>query len=934
MVAMVRWSTTGVLGAAALALAGPARAQGALLGRLVAEVRASGARERSPLTLEGFVLEPGGRAAEGAVVVSSAGGEAVTDASGRYVLELDAPLDAVSLRITAAGRAGTNLLASTSVELATVTRFTQLGPLQLAQGVSCLSQWLPTFGGQPGTDGIVEALAVFDDGGGPELYVGGNFGGAGGVSAARIAKWDGSSWSSVGEGLDDYVHALVVLDDGGGPALYVGGAFTAAGGAPANRIAKWDGASWSALGAGLDGAVEALAVYDDGGGPALHAGGNFSGRIAKWSGASWSTVGGGIVTGNVRALTVFDDGVGSALFAGGSFSFVAGVPASRVAKWNGASWSGLATGVNDNVEALAVFDDGGGPKLHVGGRFTQAGGAPANRVARWNGASWSALGSGVNDDVYGLAAFDGGVGPRLYATGSFTAAGGSAAKSIARWDGSAWVGVSGGLNGAGRVLAVLDDGGGPALFAGGSFSVAGNVGANSVAKWNGTSWTAFGNGLGQAVECLAVYYDGGGPALHAGGWFLSAGGVPANRIAKWNGTSWSALGSGLNGIPMAMVTHDDGSGPALYVAGEFTAAGGVTRMRIARWNGVSWSTVGVALNNGLNSVVHALAVYDDGSGPALYVGGYFSSAGGMPVNKVARWDGSSWSALGSSVNDAVLALAVYDDGGGPALYAGGRFSTAGGAPANRIAKWDGASWSPLGGGVTGPSSRVEALEVYDDGNGPALYVGGTFEVAGPDLASCIARWDGSSWTPLGSGLSGLSPVVHALEAFDDGSGPGLYAGGAFTVAGGVAANRIARWDGSSWSPLGAGWSSSVMTLLAVDDGDRLALHVGGIENPLPSGDSYIAKWGCPDHQAPTISHPASVAAIDRLGSAPGEVVTFVVTATDDQDPSPVVVCVPPSGSLFPPGTTLVDCTATDASGNESTAQFPVFVRSSVDQRKP
>ena len=36
------------------------------------------------------------------------------------------------------------------------------------------------------------------------------------------------------------------------------------------------------------------------------------------------------------------------------------------------------------------------------------------------------------------------------------------------------------------------------------------------------------------------------------------------------------------------------------------------------------------------------------------------------------------------------------------------------------------------------------------------------------------------------------------------SGTNLYAGGGFTTAGGVPANYIAKWDGSAWSALGSG----------------------------------------------------------------------------------------------------------------------------------
>jgi hypothetical protein len=228
------------------------------------------------------------------------------------------------------------------------------------------------------------------------------------------------------------------------------------------------------------------------------------------------------------------------------------------------------------------------------------------------------------------------------------------------------------------------------------------------------------------------------------------------------------------------------------------------------------------------------------------------------------------------------------------------------------------------------NSSVGALVVFDDGSGPAIYAGGDFTTAGGSAANRIARWDGTSWNALGSGMNNY---VSALAVFDDGSGPALYAGGYFTTAGGGTANRIARWDGTSWSALGSGMDNNVSALSVFDDGDGAALFAGGaFRRALDSDDSYLAKWGCPDTTAPVLDCPTSLEVRDVLGNGPGEVVTFTVTATDDQDPSPTVVCVPPSGSLFPRGNTLVTCTATDASGNQSTCQFTVVVRSKARVR--
>src|SRR6185503_12153090 len=130
-----------------------------------------------------------------------------------------------------------------------------------------------------------------------------------------------------------------------------------------------------------------------------------------------------------------------------------------------------------------------------------------------------------------------------------------------------------------------------------------------------------------------------------------------------------------------------------------------------------------------------------------YVGGWFRRAGGTPANYIAKWNGTNWSALGSGMNWSVYALAVS----GSNLYAGGIFTTAGGTPANYIAKWDGNSWSALGSGMTAPESlvaQVLALAV----SGSNLYAGGNFTTAGGSPVNHIAKWDGSSWSPLGSGL--------------------------------------------------------------------------------------------------------------------------------------------------------------------------------------
>ena len=261
----------------------------------------------------------------------------------------------------------------------------------------------------------------------------------------------------------------------------------------------------------------------------------------------------------------------------------------------------------------------------------------------------------------------------------------------------------------------------------------------------------------------------------------------AERFSDANWVSMNPSIPGANGYVKAAVL--DGSGN-LYIGGDFTVVGDVVANHIAKWNGSSWS----ALGPGINGTVSALAV----SGSDLYAGGSFTNAGGTAATNIAKWDGSSWSALGSGVGgDSVRALAVSASD----VYAGGSFTTAGGSPANCIAKWNGSSWSALGSGIGSTdygSPYVSALVML----GSDLYAGGSFTNAGGNAANYIAKWDGTSWSALGSGMARttldppyIHPYVNALAVV----GGALYAGGHFSMAGGGIVKYIAKWDGTSWS---------------------------------------------------------------------------------------------------------------------------------------
>jgi hypothetical protein len=270
----------------------------------------------------------------------------------------------------------------------------------------------------------------------------------------------------------------------------------------------------------------------------------------------------------------------------------------------------------------------------------------------------------------------------------------------------------------------------------------------------------------------------------------------------------------------------------------------------------------------MNGPVYALAV----SGGTLYAGGLFTNAGGASANYIAQWNGSSWSALGSGISGAdadyagpcVLALAIS----GNTLYVGGDFMAAGAVTnANCIAQWNGSSWSALGSGMNG---AVGALAV----SGGILYAGGDFDFTADYAveANAVAQWNGSSWSALGSGMGGGGPpytYVYALEV----SGGTLYAGGSFTNAGGTAANYIAQWNGSNWSPLGSGMNGGV-SALAVSGG---TLYAGGNFTTAGTNASGYVAGGI---LAPMIgSFNPSTGQLDMANLIPGQS-CVVQTSTD------------------------------------------------------
>ncbi len=157
-----------------------------------------------------------------------------------------------------------------------------------------------------------------------------------------------------------------------------------------------------------------------------------------------------------------------------------------------------------------------------------------------------------------------------------------------------------------------------------------------------------------------------------------------------------------------------------------------------------------------------------------------------------------------------------------------------------VAKWNGSTWSILG---TGPNALIANNAIYSivqDISGNVYAAGNFIDINGYQF---VAKWDGTTWTEL-SGLNALAPIYTLASDV----GGNIYAAGAITDTG--AANGyhyVAKWNGSAWSELGYDTAhhtsgikadSSIYVLATDRPGNVYA--AGAFTDT--SGYHYVAKW--------------------------------------------------------------------------------------------
>jgi hypothetical protein len=306
--------------------------------------------------------------------------------------------------------------------------------------------------------------------------------------------------------------------------------------------------------------------------------------------------------------------------------------------------------------------------------------------------------------------------------------------------------------------------------------------------------------------------DGPGP----GGRWLIFGEDKAGVVRGWTGAEWVQFPGWLNGAVHAIVEHDG----SLYIAGKFLLAGNQECQRIARWDGVKWAPVPGVPWGEVGDEIRALESFAG----YLWAGGNWAFGDGR--GNCAAWDGVDWIPVSGGF-DSITDFA-------PA--AGGWYACSETGASGHVLRWvNGENWTLLASANRG----VRALADY----GGELVVGGVFTELAGQPRSGIARWTGSAWASLGTGIDPWE-AGHHVAALQTWNGH-LYALGKFTSMDQVTTTyNVARWNGA-WSDVGAaglGWTNMYKYPAGLTLYQNEVVAVGYIPQAGNNPAQHVARW--------------------------------------------------------------------------------------------
>ena len=453
----------------------------------------------------------------------------------------------------------------------------------------------------------------------------------------------------------------------------------------------------------------------------------------------------------------------------------------------GQGFEPLGGGLRISGQVYAMEYDSLTGRMFVGGKFSQINNVQCENIGWYDATGWHSFGRGTEGVIQSMEMMDG----KLYAGGLFESIDSVAVTNLASWDGNTWSVVGPGVSG-GRIYSVVyfDS----ALYVSGTISNAGGIPVNGIAKWDGSNWSAVGSGPDVSGVSMKVLANN----LYVYGLFKNFNGMPADQIISYDGTTWTPQSITDTNYTVHNITYFNNKLCAsVYSALDY-------KWRIILKNTNSWSTL---TNNLKSSNYYPLTSWND----TLYFfeSDYYMYPDTISVTKITS-AGIKVQTYASPEDPSGINLGWYfAEPLNNNLYIGGSFIKVGGARASGVAKLNGNMVSsPFHTSVGYADSWYNAagFAMYNDSSTQSLYVGGRFEFAGDTMASNVARWDGTTWHPMGAGFydSTNSVIVRSIVKFQN----QLYAAGRFKYSGNKAVNSIARWTGTSWDSIGLGTNSN------------------------------------------------------------------------------------------------------------------------------
>ena len=479
------------------------------------------------------------------------------------------------------------------------------------------------------------------------------------------------------------------------------------------------------------------------------------------------------------------------LVAGGSFSSISGKRTGSLAMWDGESWHSWAPPGWTSTTALTVFEN----RLIVGG------------VSVLRGPPWQNMGQVLGDafEVSKLVV----ASDTLYALYD---------NSIRRWSESS--GLWSLVPGIGYVTEIAVHNG--RLVAGGNFTIGLS---RNIAIRNGNTWLGLSTGVGGTSEVTDLISFGG--RLFVSGVFELAGGLLVNDLAAWDGQSWTPLPGGRHSkftvhgdslfalgqsghvekwnesgwisipwntdpseVPLAKVLASIGG--KLTIAGEYPRINNQPFYDVATLGLNGWTRLSPLIGQGLNGSVTAATVFLD----TLRVAGSFTRGGAKKVRGIATWSGYDWFEFDSQLPD-VSCLEVING----TLLAGGRFGVVGGLTLNNIARWTGSLWEPIGSGIIAFDEEGQPFSTL---RVTAICSFGDSIVAGTDWG--VALWNGLEWRWLSGGGGRYSSWKTKSLAVHEGMLYVTYRDDEDTTY----FEKLRFWNGVTWNQVGEAIGANVV----------------------------------------------------------------------------------------------------------------------------